>query len=190
MPHGRLVFVALQSKPVKPEPVYVFELQQVHAKRFRFLTGAASKQEKDLGVKCEGDQRGEAEMQALFCSVFAVLFSIHPWNSWHLHPWQICACITSWASTTPAELSLNSALNPNCQPQLMSMRTICLPFFSSKSEVRSDTDEVKQNPDLRSLFSADWQQQLTLGSKLLTQHCTPQILVFKIRVAKIRNNGK
>lgn len=72
MPHGRPVFVALQSKPVKPEPVYVFE--QVDAKHFGFLTGAASKQEKDVSVKCEGDQRGEAEMQALFCSVFPVLF--------------------------------------------------------------------------------------------------------------------
>lgn len=70
------MFVALQSKPVKPEPAYVFE--QADAKHFRFLIGAASKQEKDLGVKCEGDQREEAEMRVFFCSVFPVLFSIHP----------------------------------------------------------------------------------------------------------------
>lgn len=74
MPH--LCLELLQSKPVKPEPVDVFE--QVDAKHFRFLTGAASKQEKDFGVRCEGDQRAEAEMQVLFCSVFPVLFSIHP----------------------------------------------------------------------------------------------------------------
>lgn len=147
----------------------------------------------DLGVKCEDDQRGEAEMQVLFCSVFPVLFSIHPWNSWHLYPDRSVPASPLGLLPHELEFCVNSALNPNFMPQLMSMRTVCLPYFSGKSEVRGNTNEIKQNSDLwlatmRSLFPGDWLQELTLGSKFLTQHCTSQILVFKIRVTLANNN--